>query len=82
MSTHISTYLSELADRKDLPERLEVIRAVGPHRAGDVLTWREDLRGYQGRAGWMMLAGVARDLFGWSLRAARPIHTQQTFFAA
>ena len=80
--THISKYLEDLTERGDLPDRLEVVKAIGPHRIGDVLTWIPALKGYQGRAGWMMLAGVARDLFGVSLASARPLHTQQTLFAA
>lgn len=79
---HISAYLSELTDRGMLPDRLEVVKAIGPHQVGDVMTWIPALKGYQGRAGWMMLAGVARDLFGVSLVQAKPLHTQQTLFAA
>jgi hypothetical protein len=79
---HISKPISALVDRGDLPERLEVTRTIGPHRTGDVLTWIPALSGYQGRTGWMMLAGIARGHYGKSLIQAKPIHTQQPLFAA
>ena len=67
---HISSYLSELTDRGDLPERLDVIRTVGPHKPGDTITWDSSLRGYKGRNGYMMLAGVARDPLPLGIRCA------------
>lgn len=79
---HISTPISALVDRGSLPERLEVVRAIGPHHIGDVLTWIPALNGYQGRSGWMMLAGIARGFFGNSLVAAKPVHIQTQLFAA
>lgn len=80
--THISAQISALVDRGDLPERLTIIVQIGPHRPGDTLTWIPALSGYQGRAGWMMLAGIARTHLGKSLMAAQPVHTQQQLFAA
>jgi hypothetical protein len=79
---HISVAIDQLTSRGDLPERLEVIHEIGPHRKGDVLTWNQDYQGYQGERGWMMLAGIARGHIGKYLVAAKPVHTQQQLFAA
>lgn len=80
---HISKIIQAFADRNGIPERLEVVRAIGPHKVGDVLVWSEEHRGFQGPSGYMMLAGVAGSYFNYRyLKAATPSYTQQTLFAA
>jgi hypothetical protein len=79
----ISEAIDSLFMRGSLPARIEMTSAFGPFRPGDVLEWSDLDRCYMDKAKrWCLWACNARQMFGSTVVAAKPVHTQQQLFAA
>lgn len=79
----ISDVIDTLFARGDLPARIEMKDSFGPFRPGDVLEWSDLDRCYMDKARrWCLWACNARQMWGSTVVAAKPVHTQQQLFAA
>lgn len=78
MAQHIGEVLDGIFDRGELPERIQMTKANGPHRPGDVLTWCPFERAYISAGGrWVLWAISVRQGWGAFCGPAPEIHTQQ-----
>jgi len=76
----IAEVIDEIFERHCLPRRVEVLRDVGPIRAGSVLTWSDADRCYMHPSGrWVVWALTVRQGWGTEFTTARIVQTQTTF---